>query len=631
MKKVTLHLLSFLSLLLQVLNSQAQMITTIAGSGPIGGVAGFSGDGGPATVARISQPMGVSCDSSGNIYFIDDNGNARVRRINPVGIINTVAGNGYYADTGDGGQATAAGIALNGGLVVDHAGNIFVTTGYRKVRVIRPTGVITTYAGNGTVGYSGDGGQATAAQLAPIDVAVNLADDLFIADATNNCIRKVNAAGIISTFAGIGTSGFSGDGGAATAAQFNYIHGIATDRRGNMYVADMNNNRVRKIDTAGIITTFAGTGVFGYSGDGGPATAAKITHIYGLSANDSGSVFLTDWDNKVIRKVDSTGIIHTIAGTGIGGFSGDGGPATAAQLYAPFRITCIRNGNVVFSDSWANRIRMIGPPNHLPYFLGGHVQHLTVCSEFSIIDTLLSVVDSDVMQTEAWQLVYGPFHGSALASYSAFSTGGVVATTGLSYTPTIGYTGADTFKVRVNDGSFASDTTTVIVTVLQAPSVSGIAGKDTVCVGDTIQLSDITPSGTWSAANANATVTGGIVTGIAPGTDLISYTVTNVCGTSAATRLINIANCVEGIATPVSPSLTAVNLHPNPTGEALTVEVAPGSYTSLSVTNQLGQILIQQSITGAQTNVRVGTLAPGMYFIALQGRQGVVVRKFVKM
>jgi uncharacterized protein (DUF2126 family) len=185
--------------------------------------------------------------------------------------------------------------------------------------------------------------------------------------------------------------------------------------------------------------------------------------------------------------------------------------------------------------------------------------------------------------------------------------------------------------VRVIDGSFASDTTTIIVTVLQAPSASAIAGKDTVCVGDTIQLSDITPSGIWSAANANVTITGGIVTGISPGTDLISYTVTNVCGTSVATRLVSIGNCVEGIAIPASPDLTAVNLHPNPTSDVLTVEAAPGYYTSLSVTNQLGQVLIRQTIAGAQTNVTVRELAPGMYFITLQGQQGVVVRKFVKM
>ncbi len=629
MKKVTLCLLSLLLLLFQIVTSPAQIITSIAGIGPTGPIGSYSGDGGPATAAGVFRCSGVSCDTSGNTYFVE--GNFHVRRISPTGIINTVAGNGYGADTGDGGQATAAGIAMNVGLVVDYAGNIYITTGSGRVRVVRPSGIISTYAGSGTVGYSGDGGPATAAQLVPIGVAVNLAGDVFIADATNNCIRKVNSTGIISTFAGIGTPGFSGDGGAATAAKFNLIRGIATDRRGNIFVADMNNNRIRKIDATGIITTFAGNGIYGYSGDGGLATGAKFTHIYGLGTDDTGNVYLADYDSKVIRKVDTFGIIHTIAGTGTGGFSGDGGLATAAQIYNPMGITCLRNGNVVFSDNWNNRIRMIGPPNHLPYFLGGHVQHLSVCSEFSIIDTLLSVVDSDVMQTEAWQLVYGPFHGSAVASYSAFSTGGLVTTTGLSYTPTLGYTGTDTFKVRVIDGSFASDTTTVIVTVLQAPTASAITGKDTVCIGDTIQLSDITPSGTWSAANANATVIGGIVTGVAPGTDLISYTVTNVCGTSAATRLVSIANCVEGIAIPASPSLTAVNLHPNPAGEALTIEAAPGSYTSLSVTNQLGQVLIQQAITGAQTTVPVGALAPGMYFIALQGGQGVLVKKFVKM
>ena len=595
---------------------RAQIITTIAGLGPTGPVGSFSGDGGPATAAGINRPAGMAVDSAGNIYFVDQ-GNRRVRMINPSGIINTIAGNGYYVDTGDGGQATNAGLNTPTGVAVDNLGTVYITVGSNRVRTVNTAGIINTFAGNGTLGYSGDGGPATAAQLySPIYLAVNRAGDVFIAESGNNCIRKVSAAGIISTFAGNGTLGFSGDGGPATAAQLNNPHGIALDVAGNLFISDMINYRIRKVDTNAIITTFAGTGIMGYSGDGGPATAAGFWQIDDISVDDTGNVYLNDYADHRIRKVDTFGIITTIAGTGTGGFSGDGGPATAAQIFSPRGSATLRNDNFVFSDNWNNRIRMIGLVNHSPGFAGGHVQHITACSEFTVIDTLLSVVDSDALQTETWSLIYGPFHGSATASYSAISSGGLLTTTGLTYSPSPGYTGTDTFRVRVTDG-FASDTTTIYVTILNFPTVTPIIGKDTVCTGDSIILTDTTAGGAWSVSNTNAVIAGGIVTGITAGAAIVSYTIVNGCGSTTAMHPTIITDCALRLPTILSKNKELeVLISPNPNSGSFNIQILSSNeeHAKVIITDIIGRPVKElSSLTNVGMTLQL--CLPGMYFV----------------
>ncbi len=602
---------------------RAQIITTIAGIGPTGPVGSFSGDGGPATAAGINRPAGMAVDSAGNIYFADQ-GNRRVRMINPSGIINTIAGNGYYIDTGDGGTATNAGFNSPLGLAVNNMGTVYITVGSNRVRAVNTAGIINTFAGNGTLGYSGDGGPATAAQLySPTYLAVNRLGDVFIAESGNNCIRKVNAAGIISTFAGNGTLGFSGDGGPATAAQLNNPHGIALDVAGNLFISDMINYRIRKVDTNGIITTFAGTGIMGYSGDGGPATAAGFRQIDDISVDDTGNVYLIDYADQRIRKVDTFGIITTIAGTGAGGFSGDGGPATAAQIFGSRGSATLRNDNFVFSDNWNNRIRMIGRVNHSPGFAGGHVQYFTACSEFTVIDTLLSVVDSDALQTETWSLIYGPFHGSATASYSAISGGGLLTTTGLTYSPSPGYTGSDTFRVRVTDG-FASDTTTIYVATLHSPTVTPIIGKDTVCTGDSITLTDTTSGGTWSVSNTNAVIAGGVVTGITAGANIVSYTIFNSCGSTTAIHPITVMNCAVGLPTvrPNSKELEVL-ISPNPNGGSFNINILTSNdkQAKVIITDIIGRHVKElSSLTNVVTTLQL--CQPAIYFVQVYTEAG---------
>ena len=232
--------------------------------------------------------------------------------------IETVAG---YVPLGDGGAATAAALMNPGGVAVDAAGTLYIAdTDNNRIRKVTTAGVITTVAGNGLAGAGGDGGQAVFASLhSPHGVAVDAAGNLYIADTDNNRIRKVTPAGIITTVAGTGISGHSGDGGPATAARLNYPVGVAVDAAGNLYIADTGNSRIRKVTPAGVITTLAGTGIGGYSGDGGPATAAQLKYPFGVAVDAAGNLYIADSGNNSIRKVTPAGIITTVAGNGTAG------------------------------------------------------------------------------------------------------------------------------------------------------------------------------------------------------------------------------------------------------------------------------------------------------------------------
>src|SRR5262245_42591634 len=343
--------------------SQDGVISTVAGTG----VTGFSGDGGPASAAQLVYPAGVAVDLAGSLV-IADTGNHRIRIVTPDGVIHTLAGSGDEGFSGDGGPAAAAQLGSPVGVAADGAGNLFIADPYSsRIRKVNPDGIITTVAGNGTFGFSGDGGPAAAAPLgSPVGVAVDGAGNLFIADFNNNRIRKVTAAGVITTVAGTGrafpfSGGFSGDGGPATAAQLNLPQGIAVDG-GNLLIADSFNQRVRKVNLGGVITTVAGDGAFtGLSGDFGPATAAELRSPAGVAVDSDGNLFLADTFNNRIRKVNPAGVITTVAGHGEFSFSGDGGPATAAQLNQPHDVVVDAEGNLFIADTQNNRIRRVTP------------------------------------------------------------------------------------------------------------------------------------------------------------------------------------------------------------------------------------------------------------------------------
>lgn len=341
--------------LLTALCVRAQHIATIAGTT----VAGFSGDNGPATAAQLYGPLGIAVDSAGNIYFAD-RFNDRVRKINTTGIITTIAGTGTGGYNGDDIAATTAQLNDPFGVAVDNAGNVYVADhSNHRVRRISNTGIITTVAGTGTAGYNGDDIAATTAQLnEPRGVAVDKFGHLFIADQANNRVRQVTlSTGIISTIAGNGTQGFSGDGGPATAAMLNGPYAMAADTFHNLYICDVDNQRVRKINWAGTITTVAGTGVGSYNADGIPATNAQLNEPIGIAVNAGGELFIADAWNERIRKVDLSGIISTYAGIGTAGVGLDSVAATACAFYYPYGIAVNSAGNIYICDQGNQRIR----------------------------------------------------------------------------------------------------------------------------------------------------------------------------------------------------------------------------------------------------------------------------------
>jgi uncharacterized protein (TIGR03437 family) len=334
----------------------AGIITTVAGNGTYG----YSGDGGPATSAALYDPYGVAVDGAGNLY-IADTGNERIRKVNTAGIITTVAGKGTYGYSGDGGPATSAALYGPYGVAVDGAGNLYIADqGNNRIRMVGLAGIITTVAGNGTHGYSGDGGPATSAELyAPEGVAVDNAGDLLIADTGNNRIRQVKSGGTVSTVAGNGIDSYSGDGGLATSASLVEPSGVAVDSAGNLYIADSYSERVRKVTPHGVITTVAGDGAYGYGGDGGPAAAASLSLPSGVAADGAGNVFIADILNNRIRQVNPGGTISTVAGNGIQSYSGDGGPATSAELFWPGGVAVDNAGNLFIADTVNDRIRKV--------------------------------------------------------------------------------------------------------------------------------------------------------------------------------------------------------------------------------------------------------------------------------
>ncbi|WP_018504986.1 protein kinase domain-containing protein [Parafrankia discariae] len=317
-------------------------------------------------VGPIGNPSGVAVGGDGALYLTDYSYN-RVWKIDRAGQISTLAGTGTPGFSGDGGPATQAQLNSPLGVAVGGDGALYLTDySNHRIRKIDRAGQISTLAGTGTPGFSGDGGPATQAQLnSPNGIAIGGDGTLYIADYGNSRIRKIDPAGQISTLAGTGTPGFSGDGGPATQAQLNRLDGVAVGGDGTLYLTDYDNSRIRKIDPAGQISTLAGTGTPGFSGDGGPATQAQFRSPFGVAVGGDGTLYLTDYDNGRIRKIDPAGQISTVAGTGTRGFSGDGGLATQAELDRPFGVAVGGDGTLYLSDSGNSRIRKIDPAGQI--------------------------------------------------------------------------------------------------------------------------------------------------------------------------------------------------------------------------------------------------------------------------
>jgi hypothetical protein len=452
----------------------AGIISTYAGGSVL--------DGDSANNSNLDGPISCVKDAAGNLYIADQNNN-RIRKVNTNGIISTVVGNGVYGNAGDGAAATDAQLASPAGVAVDATGNIYIADQYtQRVRVVNTAGVISIFAGTG-YGFSGDGGAATDAQLSfPVAVALDNGGNVYIADANNNRVRMVNTNGVISTFAGNGTSGFAGDGGAATDANINGVNAIAADALGNIYLSDRNNQRIRMVNTNGIISTVVGSGSPGSGGDGGAATDAYLYNPDGVAVDAIGNIYIGDFQNNTIRMVNTNGIIKTIAGNGNYGFYGDGGPATSAYIEYAGGLTVDGAGNVFFADINSNRIReLLLLPSSPTAILGDSI----ICNKS--IQTY-SVASVSGATNYTWVLPNG---------WVGTSTTTVITTT-------VNSTGIDLVTVTANSASGSSAATVLSVTVNVLPTI--IVRDTSICTG---QSFTITPSGalTYTFSSGNAVVT----------------------------------------------------------------------------------------------------------------------------
>jgi uncharacterized protein (TIGR03437 family) len=345
--------------LFTVSSAQTYNISTLAGTGS----AGFAGDNGPATAAQLNNPNGVTVDAAGNVYITDSN-NHRIRKVSPNHTITTFAGNGKAGFSGDGGPAISAQLYYPSDVTVDLVGNVYIADNNNNlVRKVSPQGVITTVAGSGQPGFSGDGGPATSAQLRnPDGVGLDASGNLYIADYNNGLVRKVDPSGVISTIAGGGSCCGWGDGNLALSAGFNAPSGVHADSAGNLYVSVEGQNRIAQVLTNGFIRTLVGGNGSGYSGDGGPSYSAQLNVPADVAIDAAGALYIPDYYNNRIRKVTPDLTITTIAGSGSsGGFSGDGGPALSALLNRPSGIAVDLSGRVYIADSSNNRVRVLTP------------------------------------------------------------------------------------------------------------------------------------------------------------------------------------------------------------------------------------------------------------------------------
>ena len=566
--------------------SSAGIISTISG---VGGSAGLSGDGVATTLSMLS-PFSVAADSSGNV-FVAEFGTNRIRKIDSSGNITTAIGDGNQGFAGDGGAPSKVEMTLPTSAVVDASGNLYFADSLNN-RIRKLAGsTVDTYAGNGLVSRSGDGGAATGAQLnGPLGVAVDAAGNLYIADTANNAVRRVSG-GVISNFAGTGTAGSSGDGNAASGAQLSGPQGLAVDSSGSLYVADTQNNKVRKVSN-GTITTVAGTGTAGFAGDGAAAGSAQLNLPFAVAVDAAGNLYIAEFGNNRVRMVSTNGNISTLAGNGVSGFSGDGGQATSAMLNGPQGVAVDGAGNVYIADSANNRVRRVAPNGVITTVAGNGIAGFSGDGGFGVNAQVGNPV---AVATDSVGNVYIA-DGSARVR-KLFVSGLITTIAG----STRGYSG---------DGGSAPNA------LMNGPSALAINAAGSIWVADTlnnaVRLLQFAGGGTTvSAVTSGASILSGPVapgeviviwgSGLGP-TPLVQYQAdanglvpTSVGGTSVY---------VNGVLAPV--------LYASPNQVAVVVP--------FGINSSLAQLYVQyQNVTSAPFNLSVASQIPAIFTLNSSG------------
>jgi len=461
-------------------------LKTIAGNG----TAGYSGDGGPAITAELNTPDGIAFDTHGNLYIADVSNNV-IRKVDTLGNITTVAGNGTRGFSGDGGQATAAELNAPFGVSLDAAGNLYIMdTLNARIRKVDIAGTITTIAGNGTFGFAGDGGPASSATLSEVQGArFDTAGNLYVPQCGPAAVRKIDTSGTITTVAGNGTDGFSGDGGPATAAQLNCPSGVVVDNTGKLFIADYNNDRIREVNASGVITTIAGNGTPGFSGDGGPALAAEVNVPNDVDLDSAGNLYIADSGNNRVRKIDTTGIITTV----VGGLNNAG----SAGVNAPSALAFDLKDNLYFSDTGNNAIREVFPAGALVFpttTVGTAAAPLTVTLS-NIGNVAVEIASGASFALSGNATDFSLIGGTCLASPATLAPKGGSCTLQIGFKPTAA--GTRNLTVSVTDNAVFSP---------QSFQISGMGSSTSL---PAVVLTTISPVGvTAGAGNTTITATG---------------------------------------------------------------------------------------------------------------------------
>ena len=635
--------------------TNGQTINTFAGTGFMGN----TGNGGPATAATLGNPTDVAVDGGGNVYIADyEYGTVRV--VNASGNISIAAGGGTSYPT-NGAPATSVFFESPVAIACDASGNLYITDQeLGMIYKVNTSGILNIVAGNGGFGFLGDGGPATAASFYyPGSLAVDGSGNLYIADQDDFRVRIVNTSGIINTFAGNGLTGGSSNGVPATSAAIGYVTGLAVDNSGNVYIAEPENSRVQVVNTSGIINNFAGNGTAGFSGDGSSATAAELYNPTFLSTDAAGNVFISEPSDFRIRGVDHNGVIHTVAGTGVAGSSGDGGPATAATLDYPGGIANDNMGNCYVAEEEGSKVRVfqsfIGPGNLCIGSTYNMDLSISGGTWSSSNPSIASVSATGVVSALRWgtdTIIYsfasgalkavvtvdttwaGNLTGRAILCYNGIDTlftevaGGTWSSVnGLVYFTGDGVfqplnSGLDVVQYTVNN-SCGTYMASFPINIVPLPPSGAISGSDSICVDHTVPYSESVAGGVWSVIGSGISVTSsGEVTVSAVGIDAVVYTVTNMCGTQTVYYPIAVlatpdCHFINAVAV-VTPKQEDFSVSPNPSNGKFVLNLVSDNdlKVTYTLTNTIGAVI--STITG-ETNHEIeinSGIVPGIYYVS---------------